>query len=87
MKLRLLPKDIELQDDGLELSAEDSCLISDLKALLQKKISPSDIAVLIRNKADAVKAANAIQTAKIKGLEEFKDFQGLFDNLPSYLYG
>ncbi len=75
VKLRLLPKDAEPQEDGLGLSAEDSCLISDLRALLQKKISPSDIAILIRNKADAVKAANAIQTAKIKGLEEFKDLQ------------
>ncbi|MGM9847111.1 MAG: UvrD-helicase domain-containing protein [Muribaculaceae bacterium] len=75
VKLRLLPKDIEPQEDGLGLSAEDSCLISDLKVLLQKNISPSEIAILIRNKADAVKAANAIQTAKIKGLEEFKDLQ------------
>lgn len=75
VKLRLLPKDVEPQEDGLGLSAEDSCLISDLKTLLQKKISPSDVAILIRNKTDAVKAANAIQTAKIKGLEEFKDLQ------------
>lgn len=74
VKLRLIPK-IDNKDSKDVVRAEDVSFIEDLQKLLLKNISPSDIAILIRGKKDAVNAANAIQRAKLQDLEGFRNLQ------------